>query len=95
MLQGRENVEERALFGYTEKVNRQSSTLNLIQMMSWELSDTMNKIAQNLEYCKDLTAFCALSETPGALTCPAPESLSKAWSFARYPSGIRARRGIS
>ena len=59
MLQGRENVEERALFGYTEKVNRQSSTLNLIQMMSWELSDTMNKIAQNLEYCKDLTAFCA------------------------------------
>ena len=47
-----------------------TSTLNLIQMMSWELSDTMNKIAQNLEYCKDLTAFCALSETPGALDLP-------------------------
>ncbi len=133
VLQGRENVEERTLFGYTEKINRQwlekyetarkisvgvsakyflrlkgsslitvllslliisvllfplqsglitpgmfmglvTSTLNLIQMMSWELSDTMGQIARNLEYCKDLTAFCALSETPGALDLPADSS---------------------
>ena len=148
VLQGRENVEERTLFGYTEKVNRQwlekyeaarkisvgvsaryfvrlkgsslitmllslliisvllfpltkglitpgmfmgliTSTLNLIQMMSWELSDTMNKIAQNLEYCKDLTAFCALSETPGALDLPGAgipfESLEFRQVSFRYP----------
>ena len=93
MLQGRENVEERALFGYTEKVNRQSSTLHLIQMMSWELSDTMNKIAQNLEYCKDLTAFCALSETPGALDLPGAgipfESLEFRQVSFRYPGTER------
>lgn len=152
MLQGRENVEERALFGYTEKVNRQwlekyeaarkitvgvtaryfirlkasslitvllslliisvllfpltrglitpgmfmgliTSTLNLIQMMSWELSDTMNKIAQNLEYCKDLTAFCALSETPGALDLPGAgipfESLEFRQVSFRYPGTER------
>ncbi len=130
VLQGRDNVEERTLFGYTEKVNGQwlekyeaarkisvrvearyfirlkasslitvllsllivsvllfplksglisagmfmglvTSTLNLIQMMSWELSHTMEEIAKNVEYCKDLTAFCALSETPGALEEPA------------------------
>lgn len=130
VLQGRDNVEERTLFGYTEKVNGQwlekyeaarkitvrvearyfirlkasslitvllsllivsvllfplksglisagmfmglvTSTLNLIQMMSWELSHTMGEIAKNVEYCKDLTAFCALSETPGALEEPA------------------------
>ncbi len=148
VLQGRETVEERALFGYTEKVNRQwleryeaarkislgvnaryflrlkgsslvtvllsllivsvllfpltkglitpgmfmgliTSTLNLIQMMSWELSDTMNKIAQNLEYCKDLTTFCALSETPGALDTPGTgipfESLEFRHVSFRYP----------
>ena len=150
ILQGRENVEERTLFGYTEKINRQwlekyeaarkisvgvsaryfvrlkgsslitvflslliisvllfplqkglitpgmfmgliTSTLNLIQMMSWELSDTMNQIAQNLEYCKDLTAFCALSETPGALDVPADsagitfESLEFRHVSFRYP----------
>ncbi len=152
VLQGRENVEERALFGYTEKVNRQwlekyeaarkitvgvsaryfvrlkasslitvllslliisvllfpltrglitpgmfmgliTSTLNLIQMMSWELSDTMNKIAQNLEYCKDLTAFCALSETPGALDLPGGgipfESLEFRQVSFRYPGTER------
>ncbi len=148
VLQGRESVEERALFGYTEKVNQQwleryeaarkisvgvsarffvrlkgsslitvllslliisvllfpltkaiitpgmfmgliTSTLNLIQMMSWELSDTMNQIAQNLEYCKDLTAFCALSETPGALDVPGTgdtfESLEFRQVSFRYP----------
>lgn len=129
VLQGRESVEERTMFGYTDEVDRKwlekyeaarkinvrvdakyfirmkgsslitvvlslliifvllfplksgtitagmfmglvTSTLNLIQMMSWELSDTMNKIAKNVEYLKDLTAFAALSETEGALDIP-------------------------
>ncbi len=150
VLQGRENVKERTLFGYTQKVNRQwlekyeaarkisvgvsaryfirlkgsslvtvllslliisvllfplqrglitpgmfmglvTSTLNLIQMMSWELADTMGQIARNLEYCKDLTAFCALSETQGALELPADsseitfESLEFSHVTFRYP----------
>lgn len=150
VLQGRENVEERTFFGYTQKVNRQwlekyeaarkisvgvsaryfirlkgsslvtvllslliisvllfpqqrglitpgmfmglvTSTLNLIQMMSWELADTMGQIARNLEYCKDLTAFCALSETQGALELPADsseitfESLEFSHVTFRYP----------
>lgn len=150
VLQGRENVEERTLFGYAQKVNRQwlekyeaarkisvgvsaryfirlkgsslvtvllslliisvllfplqrglitpgmfmglvTSTLNLIQMMSWELADTMGQIARNLEYCKDLTAFCALSETQGALELPADsseitfESLEFSHVTFRYP----------
>lgn len=129
VLQGRESVEERTLFGYTDEVNRKwfekyeaarrinvrvegkyfirmkgsslitvvlslliisvllfplksgaisagmfmslvTSTLNLIQMMSWELAHTMNEIAKNVEYLKDLTAFAALSETEGALELP-------------------------
>ena len=61
--------------------------------MSWELSDTMNKIAQNLEYCKDLTAFCALSETPGALDLPGAgipfESLEFRQVSFRYPGTER------
>ena len=68
-----------------------TSTLNLIQMMSWELADTMGQIARNLEYCKDLTAFCALSETQGALELPADsseitfESLEFSHVTFRYP----------
>lgn len=129
VLQGRDSVEERALFGYTDEVNRLwhekyesarrintrmnlkffvrmkgsslitvvlslliicvllfplksgavsvgmfmalvTSTLNLIQMMSWELSHTMSEIARNTEYLKDLSAFAALPETQGALDPP-------------------------
>lgn len=129
LLQGRDNVEERSLFGYSSEINSRwhekyeaarkisvkveqkyfirmktsslitvilslliisvllfplqsgkittgmfmglvTSTLNLIQMMSWELSDTMSRIARNAEYLNDLTAFAALSETKGALDLP-------------------------
>ena len=150
VLQGRESVEERTLFGYAGKVNGQwlekyeaarritvrvdgkyfvrlkvsslitvllslliisvllfplqgglisagmfmglvTSTLNLIQMMSWELSNTMGEIAKNVEYCRDLTAFCALSETKGALDEPQSgagivfESLEFSHVSFRYP----------
>lgn len=129
ILQGRESVEERALFGYTDEISRiwhqkyeaarkintkvdmkyfvrmkssslitvvlslliicvllfplkngdvtagmfmalVTSTLNLVQMMSWELSNTMKEIAGNMEYLKDLTAFASLPETEGALELP-------------------------
>lgn len=150
VLQGRESAEERALFGYTDQVNRKwfekyeaarrirvrvegkyfvrmkgsslitvvlslliisvllfplksgaisagmfmglvTSTLNLIQMMSWELSNTMNEIAKNAEYLKDLTAFAALSEAEGALEPPVDkkgmtlESLKFCHVSFRYP----------
>lgn len=128
-LLGRESVEERTMFGYTDYVNKKwyekyeisrkinlktqlkyfirmkgsslitillslliilvllfplsrgtisigmfmglvTATLNLIQMMSWGLSYTMSELARNREYLKDLTAFCLLSETEGALDLP-------------------------
>ncbi len=131
VLQGRESVEERTLFGYSDAVGQEwnekyeaarrinlkvnakyfirikgsslitvaisllivcvllfplrsgavsvgmfmglvTATLSLIQMMSWNLSDIMKNIAVNLEYLKDLTRFCALSETRDALTPPDP-----------------------
>lgn len=129
LLQSRENVEERALFGYVDSVNEKwlgkyeesriintkvrlkyfirmkgsslitvflsiaitgvllaplsqgiitvgmfmglvIGTLNLIQMMSWQLSWTMSELARNREYLKDLTKFSELSETDGALELP-------------------------
>lgn len=129
VLQGRESVEERAMFGYSQALNREwnekyeaarrinlkvtaryfvrikgsglitvalsvliicvllfplrsgevsvgmfmglvTSTLSLVQMMSWNLSEIMKNIAVNLEYLKDLTRFCALSETKDALALP-------------------------
>ncbi|MDD2432083.1 MAG: ABC transporter ATP-binding protein [Firmicutes bacterium] len=129
VLQARDNVEERTLFGYTESVNQRwlekyetsrkinmkvrlkyyirmkgsslitvflslaitgvllvplsqgtitvgmfmslvTGTLNLIQMMSWNLSYTMSELAKNREYLKDLTMFFGLSETEGALSLP-------------------------
>lgn len=150
VLQGRDSVEERSLFGYTDAVNKKwhetyeaarkidtevtkkyyirmkgsslvtvilslliiavllfplkshaitvgmfmglvTTTLNLIQMMSWELSDTMSELAKNLEYLKDLTAFCGLSETKGALELPEDSSKMKFESIEfchvsfRYP----------
>lgn len=130
VLQSRENVEERSLFGYTDQVNEQwfekfeaarkielkttmkyfirikassivtvllsllitlvlifplrskaisigmfmslvTTTMNLIQMMSWNLNNTMSELAKNHEYLKDLTTFMGLTETDGALDIPA------------------------
>lgn len=44
--------------------------LGLIQMMSWQLSYIINELTGNKEYLKDLTTFCQLSETEGALDLP-------------------------
>lgn len=46
------------------------ATLNLVQMMSWELSDAISQIAEGREYLHDLSAFYALSEQEGALDPP-------------------------
>lgn len=47
-----------------------TATLSLVQMMSWQLSSTTNTFAKNMEYLRDLTKFCALTETDGALDPP-------------------------
>lgn len=149
VLQSRENVEERSLFGYTDKVNEDwygkfetarkidlkvtlkyfirmkgaslvtvmlsllvalvlcfplksgaitigmfmslvTTTMNLIQMMSWNLNYTMSELAKNREYLKDMTAFMALSETDGALEAPSVteiplESIEFRHVTFRYP----------
>ncbi len=48
-----------------------TATLSLVQMMSWHLSQVTNGLAKHTEYLRDLTRFCALSETKGALDLPA------------------------
>jgi len=40
---------------------------NLSVTLSWGLADQMSKFAKNKEYLKDLSAFCSLEETKGAL----------------------------
>ncbi len=134
VLTGREGVEERALFGYTEKVNDKweeqyesarkieyktelkwfikmktssiitaiisigivivlinpvlnglltigmfisivNGVFGLIQMMSWGLSYSVEQLAKNKEYLKDLTNFSQLDESEGAIDEPSRESL--------------------
>ncbi len=43
-----------------------TATINLVQIMSWQLSDVMFSLAQVKEFCGDLTAFMALEEKEGA-----------------------------
>lgn len=49
-----------------------TATLSLVQMMSWQLSSVTSELAKQKEYLRDLTKFCALDETEGALDLPAP-----------------------
>ena len=129
VLLGRDNVEERSLFGYTRTLNEQwyaryeqarniqwrtqarwflrmkgasmitlvislltvgvllfplrsraistgifiglvNATFSLVQVMSWDLTEITQNLANNREYLKDLTAFCALTEREGALDQP-------------------------
>ena len=53
-----------------------TATLRLVQMMSWNLSYYVKEMAFYQERLKDLTAFCALEETEGALDLPADPPLS-------------------
>ena len=47
-----------------------NGVFNIVQMMSWQLAGYMQDLAYRREYLKDLTTFCSLSETPGALDEP-------------------------
>lgn len=47
-----------------------TATLSLVQMMSWQFAAVTNQLAQHSEYLRDLTKFCALPETEGALDYP-------------------------
>ena len=47
---------------------------NLSVTLSWGLSNQMSKFARNKEYLKDLSVFCSLEETEGALEPRALES---------------------
>lgn len=47
-----------------------SATLNLVQMMSWQLSFVTSELAKAREYIKDLSEFTALSEQEGAEDFP-------------------------
>jgi ATP-binding cassette subfamily B protein len=149
VLQGREAVEERALFGYGGRINEVfhsqfegarrievaarrawfvkmksgsllfglvsimvalvlvqpvmtgsitvglfislvTAVFAMIQMMSWDLATTVDHLARHVEYLKDLTAFAALEETPGATdrpSAPAPvfQSLELRNVRFRYP----------
>jgi len=152
ILSGRENVEERAAFGYTGAINERwhekyekarkinlavelkyfiamkgaslitvaiaviivgvlifplargelsagmfmaltTSVFSLVQMMSWELSNTVNNLAQSREYLADVTKFSALDQCEGALDRPgvpeAFESIEFRGVSFRYPSTER------
>jgi len=58
-----------------------TATMNLVQMMSWELSGIMKELAKNKAYAADLTAFCALPETEGALDLPSAEASFRTIEF--------------
>jgi len=67
-----------------------TSTMSLIQMLSWDLNRTIQNLTAAREYLRDLTAFCALSETDGALDLPAAnpiefESIDFCNVCFRYP----------
>ncbi len=49
-----------------------TATFNLAQSISWQLTDIASQLADHREYLRDLTAFAALSETPGALDPAGP-----------------------
>lgn len=47
-----------------------TATLNLVQMMSWQLSYITSQLANNREYLKDLSEFSKLSEQADATELP-------------------------
>lgn len=47
-----------------------TATLSIIQMVSFDLSEVTSEMANNREYLKDLSHFCALSEQQNALNLP-------------------------
>lgn len=48
-----------------------NAVFSMVQMMSWQMTWLFDQLARHREYLKDLTAFAALEETPGAIDMPA------------------------
>jgi ATP-binding cassette subfamily B protein len=57
---------------------------NLVQTMSWELSDVTEELANNIEYMKDLAAFSGLSETQMILDIPDKTVLREEFSSLEF-----------
>ena len=69
-----------------------SAVFNLINQLSWRMTGSAMSISRGNEYMRDLTAFCALEEAPGALDMPEPEPIEfQTLEFRNvrfsYPSG--------
>jgi len=47
-----------------------NATMNLVQMMSWQLANVTSELANGIEYLKDLSKFSALSEQTQATDLP-------------------------
>lgn len=52
-----------------------NALFGLVQNMSWQLSWVTQELAKAREYWKDLTAFAAMEDAPGAVELPAAEPL--------------------
>jgi ATP-binding cassette, subfamily B, bacterial len=52
-----------------------SAVFALVQTMSWGLTYSVDQLARNAEYMRDLTRFAALEEAPGAVDAPSAVSL--------------------
>lgn len=69
-----------------------AAVFGMIQQLGWQMSGSLENISKGGEFMKDLTAFCALSNAPGAYDPPdaqAPgfEALEFRDVRFRYPSG--------
>lgn len=64
-----------------------NAVFGLVQMMSWSFTYSMDQLAKNVEYLKDLTKFAALEETQGANDKPVvtpPEFRSLEFKNVRF-----------
>lgn len=64
-----------------------NAVFGLVQMMSWSFTYSMDQLAKNVKYLKDLTKFAALEETQGANDKPVvtpPEFRSLEFKNVRF-----------
>lgn len=69
-----------------------SAVLSMVNQLGWQMASALENISKAGEYMKDLTAFVALGETPGASHMPDPEPIAfQSLEFRnvcfKYPSG--------
>ena len=69
-----------------------SAVLSMVNQLGWQMASALENISKAGEYMKDLTAFVALGETPGASHIPDPEPIAfQSLEFRnvrfKYPSG--------